>query len=168
MRHIFIRFNEYSNYKLKFQFVKQGFEHLNHEYPGWKNNDYDFLSNYTNKPIKQRLMKSLSYWKSYILVPNFMHCFNYHFMKIFRKFLKVFKKYNCIKYAHAFNSKYSKIVNKAVLFESFYGNDISDSPFYMMKDLIEQNTDYKIYFATRNYEEHKKLIDQYRFDIKLV
>lgn len=45
MRHIIFRFKEfikYSDFKMKFEFVKRGFAHLNKFFPGWKKNPYYF------------------------------------------------------------------------------------------------------------------------------
>ena len=53
--------------------------------------------------------------------------------------------------------KHEPVKKDVVLFESFHGKDISDSPLAMMQELLKEGK-YKIYFTTNNYEVHKKFV----------
>ncbi len=75
-----------------------------------------------------------------------------------------------MKYVYAsFCEEYS-IEHGLVLFESFHGRDLSDSPLYIMKALMEMDTEgkYDIYFATANEPEHRKTAEAMGLDVKLV
>lgn len=171
MRHIIFRFKEfvkYRDYKMKFEFVKRGFAHLNKYFPDWKNNSYYFTYYDVDKPFKQWRMKSQLYWIYFIIMPNFVHRFFGGTYSFFKKSKSLFSKNNMIKYSYAHHHKYTKIDENAVLFESFHGATISDSPFYMMKQLCESHSNLKIYFTTQHYHEHKQLIEKYGFNVKLI
>lgn len=171
MKHILLRFKEfikYKDYKMKFSFVKKGFNHLDHFFPYWKKNNYYFSVYDTNKPFRQLRYKSKLYWYYYIITPNFLHKIFSKIATFFRKFKKIFKKNNIIKYAYAFYSNYKDINDKIVLFESFHGTTLSDSPFYMMRDVIDRFQNLEIYFTTQEYEKHKEMIDYYGYKINLV
>ncbi len=171
MRHIIFRFKEfikYRDFKMKFSFVKRGFAHLNTYFPDWKHNGYYFTYYDVNKPFKQKRMKSKLYWEYFIIVPNFIHKFFGKMTRIFRKVKKFLSHNNIIKYTYAYHLKHSSVQDNVVLFESFHGTTLSDSPFYMMKELIESHKNMKIYFTTQHYQEHKELIDKYGFKVELV
>ena len=173
MRHIIFRFkdfNKYKNYKLKFNFVRLGFSHLNKYFPGWKKNDYYFTEYCVGHRLKKQLTKSKYWWYLSILIPNSIkNCIN-KMLRTLKKGLNLFSKYNINKFIYSFYSHYSKLDDQLVLFESFHGTTISDSPFYMMKELCEENVNYKICFTTTRklYNEHLAKINEYGYNIKLV
>lgn len=171
MKHILLRFKEfikYRDYKMKFQFVKNGFDHLNNFFPDWKSNGYYFTIYDVNKPFRQFRYKSKIYWYCYILTPNFIHKITRKLSSLIRKIKNVFSKTNLVKYTYAYFSKHKKVNNNMILFESFHGSTLSDSPFYMMKDLLNNNNKFQIYFTTNDYKKHKQMIDYYNYDINLV
>ena len=57
-----------------------------------------------------------------------------------------------------------------ILFESFHGKEISDSPLAMARALFDmpQAGDYKVYFSTANAEKDQKTVDALGLDITLV
>lgn len=171
MKHIIFRFKEftkYRDYKMKFEFVNNGFKHLDEFFPDWKKNGYYFTIYDVNKPFKQKRMISKLYWNTFILIPNSLHILFEKCNRIFKKVMKLFSKPNLLKYVYAFYYKYGKVDDNSVLFESFHGTTMSDSPFYMMKELFETSKSKKIYFTTQNYEIHKQMIDNYGFNTELV
>lgn len=171
MRHIIFRFKEfvkYRDFKMKYKFVKDGFKHLDTFFPGWRKSPYYFTYYDVNQPFKQWRMKSKIYWYYVILIPNFIHHFFAKVSSFTKKLKKLFSQNNFVKYIYAHYLKYGVLDEKAVLFESFHGTTLSDSPFYMMKELHESGKNMKIYFTTQHYETHKKMIDDYGFDVELV
>lgn len=75
-----------------------------------------------------------------------------------------------LKFIYGWHYKHSKLIENQVLFESFHGKDVSDSPFYILKALLEMDESkyYNIYFSTNNYEQHKKTVEDMGLPIKLV
>ena len=74
-----------------------------------------------------------------------------------------------------FYGKYYKkceVVENRILFESFHGSTISDSPFYILKELLSRpDADkYEIYYSTNtdDYDTHKKFIEANNIPVKLV
>ncbi|MBQ0079893.1 MAG: CDP-glycerol glycerophosphotransferase family protein [Eubacterium sp.] len=75
-----------------------------------------------------------------------------------------------LKYKYAGYCKKYPIQKNLVLFESFHGRDISDSPLYMCKALIEMDQEgkYEILFSTSDMQAHKKEIEALGLKVKLV
>lgn len=75
-----------------------------------------------------------------------------------------------LKFIYGWHYKHSKIIENQVLFESFHGKEVSDSPLYILKSFLElkESIKYNIYFSTNNYEQHKQLILSMGLPIKLV
>lgn len=65
-----------------------------------------------------------------------------------------------------------KVVENRILFESFHGSTISDSPLAMLEELAgrEDVSKYEIYYSTSNtrIKEHQKLVDAKHLPVKLV
>ena len=83
---------------------------------------------------------------------------------------KTFQKAPKMKFMYGWHYKHSPIQEKQILFESFHGKDLSDSPFYILTEFLkmEGSDQYKIYFATNNYEEHKKTAETMGLPVELV
>ena len=68
--------------------------------------------------------------------------------------------------------KKCEVVENRILFESFHGSTISDSPFYILKELLSRpDADkYEIYYSTNtdDYDTHKKFIEANNIPVKLV
>ena len=75
-----------------------------------------------------------------------------------------------LKFVYGWHYKHSPINEHQILFESFHGKDISDSPLYILTEFLkmEESKNFTIYFATNNYETHKKFIDSIGLKVKLV
>lgn len=171
MRHIIFRYREFCNYrdaKMKFSFVNDGFQHLNKYFSDWKSNPYYFTFYDVNQPVKQFFMKRKFYWIGSILVPNVLHKIFKKIQRVKKKTIRLFSINNRVKYSYAYHYKHSKIIKDTVLFESFHGTTISDSPFYMMRELAKTHPHIKIYVTTQNYDEHRELLEKYHIPATLV
>lgn len=171
MRHIIYRFKEfyqYRDYQMKWAFVKKGFEHLDRYFPGWKQNHYYFQFNDVNKPLRQHCYRSQLFWYLYILTPNCIHRFIKKVRALAKAAKRMFSRNSLVKYAYTFYSKHHALNQQAVLFESFHGTTMSDSPFYMMRELLDSHPEMKIYFTTQHAKEHQELLDHYHLNIELV
>ena len=71
----------------------------------------------------------------------------------------------------SYYKKYDVIENR-ILFESFHGSTISDSPFYILKELLSRDDakNYEIYYSTNpaDYDTHKKFMEANNIPVKLV
>ena len=83
---------------------------------------------------------------------------------------RMMKKSPRLKFMYAWYYKHLHIREKQVLFESFHGKDLSDSPFYILTEFLKMEgaDQYNIYFATNNYAEHKKTVESMGLPVKLV
>ncbi|MDY5975834.1 MAG: CDP-glycerol glycerophosphotransferase family protein, partial [Anaerovoracaceae bacterium] len=75
-----------------------------------------------------------------------------------------------MKYLYAGFCKRLPVKKNLVLFESFHGRDISDSPLYIARALLEISdiNEYEMYFATADMKKHKQQIAELELDVKLV
>ncbi|MCR5624939.1 MAG: CDP-glycerol glycerophosphotransferase family protein, partial [Lachnospiraceae bacterium] len=55
-----------------------------------------------------------------------------------------------MKFVFGYHYKHSQVVDNRILFESFHGSTVSDSPLYILKELLsrEDAADFEIYYAT--------------------
>lgn len=83
---------------------------------------------------------------------------------------KTFQKPPKMKFMYGWYYKHAPIQEKQILFESFHGKDLSDSPFYILTEFLKMADadQYKIYFATNNYAEHKKTAEAMGLPVELV
>ena len=85
---------------------------------------------------------------------------------------RVVKRAPKMKFFYGSYYKHCNIVDNRILFESFHGSTISDSPFYILKELLsrEDADKYEIYYSTNpaDYDEHKKFIEANNIPVKLV
>ena len=77
-----------------------------------------------------------------------------------------------LKFYFGWHYKHSKVNEHQMLFESFHGKNISDSPLYVLKELMAQGRadDYTIYFATnaKGKAEHEELVRSLGLPVRLV
>lgn len=75
-----------------------------------------------------------------------------------------------MKYVYAGYCEKYPVKHGLVLFESFHGRDVSDSPLYIMKALMEMDRagEYDIWFATSNEAEHREALQKAGLDVRLV
>lgn len=94
-----------------------------------------------------------------------------HIIKVLKKLKryckKLFQKKYHAKYIYAWYYKHGKVRENQVLFESFHGRTISDSPFYMLKELMKRGN-FDIYYSTSDYKAHKDFIKKNHLNVKLV
>lgn len=169
LRHTVYRFRDfvlYNDKKLQRKVVNEGFAHLDKYFSDWRDNELFFNAHYKNNKRRAACSKSKLYWLLYILVPNKL-------IKITNQTIHKLKWANARKsnpkYAYAKYVKKCPIVENQVLFESFHGQSLNDSPFAMMRELAKEGK-YKIFYTTKRelMDKHKELIDEYGLDIELV
>ena len=180
LKHIFIRFFEFPMHNARdfqLQFLKKSFAHLNQYFPRWKH--YDFFFNFHYNGQSRRLLTNFYYWYLIILCPNKLLLFFYRLFQVwpqqiikqrkrFRQNFKLalqFKSHLRSIYVHYY--KHRRVKPNTVLFESFHGRNISDSPFYLMRELAKYKQ-FDIYFTTGSREAHAKFLRDNGFKIKLV
>lgn len=66
--------------------------------------------------------------------------------------------------------KHTEVKENRILFESFHGKDLSDSPLYILMELLKtgEADKYEIYFATNNPDYHRKQAEALNLPVKLV
>lgn len=91
-------------------------------------------------------------------------------IKISRLIKKMFAKTPMLKFVFAWYYKHTKIKENQVLFESFHGKNISDSPLALLFELLKMNDSkqYKVYFASNNIKRDKKVVKKLNLKINLV
>lgn len=166
LRHTYYRFKEFGAYKkrgFQIKFIHRAFRQLKKYFPDWREN-FGFFRNFTlpaNRERKKWLYKQSWYWYYIAMIPL-------KWIKFGKKVDKHFYDRNKLyRYFYTWVWKHEPVKKDVVLFESFHGKDISDSPLAMMQELLKEGK-YKIYFTTNNYEVHKKFVKENNLDIELV
>ena len=165
LKHTILRFRDfvhYSNRKLQFQVVREGFRHLDKYFENWKNNSLFFNFYYSKRKVHGFFAKRRLAWYIYSLVPNSL-IFRYRAIKkIKKKIIKVFRGRSSYlkKYRYVRKWRKAPIKENQVLFESFHGTTINDSPFAMLKELAKDSK-YRIYYTSRKglIAKHQKILD---------
>lgn len=166
LKHTILRFWDfvlYDDRKLQFRMVKEGFKHLNKYFTDWKHNKIFFDFYFKKKKHMKFWSKYKMTWYLYSLLPNAI-IFKYRTIrKICKKVKKVFtnKSYRN-KYRYVKKWRKSPIVENRVLFESFHGTALNDSPFAMMKELAKDPS-FEIYYTSKKglRDSHQKLLESY-------
>ncbi len=168
LRHTFYRFKEFHLYKkrsFQLKFVYRTFKHLKKYFPDWREN-YGYFPNFTlssDRKKKQWIYKRSLYWYLISLLPLSTIRFGIKIDK------HLYKKTGLFRYYYVYMREHSSVDKKIVLFESFHGKSISDSPLAMMQELLKEKTKYKIYVTvSRDFEEKKEFIRKNKLDVKLV
>lgn len=167
LRHIYYRFKEFNSYKkrsFQFKFIHKAFKHLRNYFPDWENN-YGYFPNFTlpkDRNIKRWFYKRSLYWYFIALLPLRVITFG---KKVDNH---LYNKKKIYKYFYTWVMKHCSVKKNAVLFESFHGKDISDSPLAMLQELLKEKSGYKIYITTNDYVEHRKFIKENKMDVHLV
>lgn len=75
-----------------------------------------------------------------------------------------------LKYYYGYFYRYGSVKQNTILFESFHGKTISDSPLYLLKEFLNtpESKNFKIYYSTANPEEHAKFIAAHNLPVELV
>lgn len=172
MKHTFIRIKDFSNYQnkdLKNKFIHAGLNHLNKYFPDWRNCSVFFDDVYRNKKF-MKLFKYVSFWKAYKYMPRHLVPVGSKILKSMQKLKYIWKKKSYItRYYYTKVCKKHEIIKKQVLFESYQGATMSDSPYYMMLELAKDK-DYKIYFSVDKYiyKECLRRIEKLNLDICII
>jgi hypothetical protein len=71
---------------------------------------------------------------------------------------------------YAYYYKYAKVHPNRMLFDSFSGRGISDSPYAVLQEMMSQGitSDYEIFFTSRDVERDQAFVDANNLPIKLV
>ena len=169
LKHTILRFRDftsYSNRKLQFAMIREGFAHLDRYFDDWRNNQTFFAFYFSKKKMLGALAKHKWVWYLYSLMPNSFAIAGKKIGKIGKKAVWAFTKRSYLnKYRYARKSRRSPIVKNQVLFESFHGTNLNDSPFAMMKELAKDDR-FKIYYTSKKelMPEHQKILDTYGLD----
>lgn len=168
LRHTYYRFKEFDSYKkrgFQIKFVHRAFKQLKKYFPDWREN-FGYFPNFTlpkDRDKKRALYKTSWYWYYISMIP----------LKWIKFGKKVDKHYynrkKLYRYYYTWFMKHGAVKKNTVLFESFHGKDLSDSPLAMMQELLKESKGkYKIYFTTNDYDTHKKFVKENNLDIELV
>ncbi len=135
-----------NNKKIQLLFVKKFYNYFNYYFANWKTE----LENYkTKNPKKYRTSYSLM--AIYIYIPNFIKNFVY-------KLIKTMQRLKSKSVLYSYYRKFMKVKKNEVLFMSYFGGNITDSPYYMMKELLNDKK-FNIYVASRNIVRDRIYLD---------
>lgn len=174
LKHTILRFRDFASYsdrKLQFKMVKEGFAHLDRYFDDWHHNETFFNFYFSKKALLGKLAKHKCTWYLYSILPNALIKISGKLGKIGKKALWAFTKRSYLnKYRYVRKSRKGKIIENQVLFESFHGTNLNDSPFAMMKELAK-DSQFRIFYTSRKelMAEHQKILDAYGLkNVKLV
>lgn len=168
LRHIFFRFKEFDKYKDRkhqIKLVNESFDLLKEFFPDWRTDSgsYIYFTLAKDRNIKRWFYKRRLYWIFVSLMP-----------------LKWINKYREWDYrkrhpARDLKRKYvqlvekEKVVEDRVLIESFHGKNISDSPYYIMKELLKRNK-YDIYVTSTKsaWKKNEEFVKKNKLNVTMV
>ena len=168
LRHIYFRLTEFHRYKDRkhqIQLINNSFRLLNKYFPDWRVNsgNYIYFRLRKDRNIKRWFYKRRLYWIMVALMPlNWIIAYRENDYNKTHPFSDMKRKY--VSYCET-----KKVAPKRVLIESFHGKNISDSPYYIMKELVKRGG-YQIYVtSTKNaWKENKEFIRRNHYPVKLV
>lgn len=77
-----------------------------------------------------------------------------------------------LKFVYGWYYKHCSVDDNIILFESFHGSTVSDSPYYILKELLKRKdaSKFHIYYSSNkaDYKTHKKFLDANHIPAKLV
>lgn len=92
--------------------------------------------------------------------------------KIKRKIWRFVARQPKLKFVYGWYYKHCKVEENVILFKSFHGSTVSNSPFYILKELLktEDASKFKIYYSTNpnDCKVHKKFLEANHIDAELV
>jgi len=154
-RHIFNRFIELPHYDgiaIKQRFLGLAWSHLDAYFPEWRDDArvaevYGHAWRYSvfHQPIAAR---------AYALAPWFTHAVADEFVKGRKAAAAFFARFGSsrrLKLTYARHLRTHPVDRNTALFESFHGKNISDSPFYLMRDLARRGS-HRILVTTTDVE----------------
>lgn len=154
----------YSNHKyIQWQFVKDFYRLFDYYFAGWK----DKVDRYRTKHAK-RYRSSLPGMFAYIYLPNPLQRIYFSIKSVVNKQIKQLTKLRQGRYRYARYRKQYPVDDSQVLFMSYFGGNITDSPYYMMKEL-SQHGKMRIYAASRQLADDRIYLDRNNLsNVKLV
>lgn len=168
LRHIYLRLTEFHRYKDRkhqLKLVNTSFNLLNKYFPDWRVNsgNYIYFTLRKDRNIKRWFYKRRLYWIMVAMMPlNWIIAYRDSDYKKTHPFSDLKRKY--VRYCET-----KKVVPKRVLVESFHGKNISDSPYYIMEELLKRGG-YQIYVTSTKtaWKENKAFIRAKKYPVKLV
>lgn len=168
LRHIYFRFTEFHRYKDRkhqIKLVNESFKLINDYFPDWRENSgsYIYFTLRKDRNVKRWFYKRRLYWIMVALMPlDWVVAYRE------RDYRKTHPGSDLKKEYVEFVEKKAVVKNR-VLIESFHGKNISDSPYYMMKELLKRGG-YEIYVASNkdNWNENIEFIRKNNFNVKPV
>ncbi len=167
LRHIYFRFAEFEKYKDRkhqLKLVDESFDLLDEFFPDWRENPGNYKFKLPEHRVNMlKLYKKRNYWKFISIMP-FKWTQNY-----FERQENINKPDSELKRAYVRYCETRFVSKKRVLVESFHGKSISDSPYYMLKEILKEKK-YKVYVTTTraSYEDNLKFIKENKLKVKLV
>lgn len=164
LNHMYLRMNVPVNLhdvKLKFKYIDDCFDYLDHNFPNWKCHNYYF----ENKNKNKNHYISKTWWKSRTFFLKY-RSFLVKKYKTLRKIGGVILKPRPGAKYNRYCKKY-KIDENSILLDSQHGNDVNGNIFYILKTLQkERYKQFKIYisFSKTRYDEFKNKIGFYSFN----
>lgn len=168
LRHIYFRFTEFHRYKDRkhqLKLVNQSFNLLNQYFPDWRQNSgsYIYFTLAKDRNIKRWFYKRRWYWWMVTMMPlSWIVSYREHDYRKRHPGSDMKRKY--VSYLEN-----KSIVKNRVLIESFHGKQITDSPYYIMKELLKRGG-YEIYVtSTRDaWADNKKFIKDNNLKVKMI
>lgn len=173
LKHTILRFRDftlYNDHKLQRVMVKRGMSQLHNYFPDWRKNKTFFDFYFKNKRLVSFLSKHKITWEFYILIPNPILNFGKKIGKYVKKVKNVITKKSYFnKYYYVTCCRKKPVIKNQVLFESFHGTTLNDSPFAMMRELAKDGN-YKMFYTSRKelMPEHQKMLNEYGLNTELV
>ena len=176
LKHTMLRFKDFHLYNdkaLQKRMVKIGFKQLNQYFDNWKDNALFFDAFFGRKnSFKKKIgVKTELWWYGKILMPNGLIKACKIITGLLKKGRNVLKNKKFVnKYTYVKAWRKEPLKEKQVLFESFHGTAINDSPFAMMKELAKDPA-FQIYYTSKVdlLETHQQVLDANGLDqVKLV
>lgn len=161
LKHMLLRFQDfpgYHNLSLKRAMIKTGFDHMDRNFTSWKTNSIFFQEVYKNRKIKH-MVPYRAFWYLYMFVPKSALTCLKAVKKAFSKLKRLVSKRSYVtRYAYHGYCKKHPVKTGQALIESFQGKTVSDSPFYIARQIQDQVD--KMYIATteKNRKEHEQLL----------
>lgn len=166
LKHTILRFRDFTVYKdkkLQFRVIQQGFRHLDRYFSDWRKNSIFFDFFFSKKKLLGAMAKHEATWYLYSIMPNGLIHFFAKIARFLRKAIQVFSKRSYFnKYYYVRTCKKRPLCEKQVLFESFHGTNLNDSPFAMMRELAKDPA-FTVYYTSKKdlMHEHQKILDAY-------
>lgn len=170
-KHVYNRLVELPRYDglvIKQTFVLRSWKHMDSFFPGWR--DDPALRKLYRSSWRFPLFTNTLLIKLYALSPALLHeCADWVTIRRnqTRRFFKRFGAARRIRLQYAHFLRWLPVDSSVALFESFHGRNITDSTFYLMRDLARRGT-HSIFVSTNDSDSAKRYLKRYGVDATLV